>query len=59
VQKQVADVAIALCQRTDEAAVLIARATTIRGRRRWCSAVGAVALPQIACTPCSVDVYSA
>jgi hypothetical protein len=60
VQKQVAEVAKALYPRTDELAVLIARAITCHS---WSSplswAVGAEALPQIACTPRSIDVYSA
>jgi hypothetical protein len=34
VQKQVAEVAKALYQRTDERAVLLARAIAVRGRRR-------------------------
>jgi hypothetical protein len=52
VQKRVAEVAKALYPRTDEPAVLLARAIIY-------SAVGAEALPQIACTPSSIDVYSA
>ena len=50
-QKQVAEVAKALYQRTDELVVLRARAIT--------AVVGAGALPQIACTLRSIDVYSA
>jgi hypothetical protein len=45
-------VAKALCQRIDDQAVLLARAITP-------PSVGAGALPQIACTPRSVDMYSA
>jgi hypothetical protein len=52
VQKRVAEVAKALCQRIDDQAVLLARAITP-------PSVGAGALPQIACTPRSVDMYSA
>ncbi len=60
VQKRVAKVAKVLYQRTDELAVLLARTSpAVRGRRRGCSAVGAEALPQIACTLSSIDVYSA
>jgi hypothetical protein len=51
VQKQVAEVAKALYQRTDELAVLLAR--------RSPAVVGAEALPQTACTPPGIDVYSA
>jgi len=51
VQKQVAEVAKALYQRTDGLVVLRARAIT--------RPVVAEALPQIACTLRSVDVYSA
>ena len=51
VQKQVAEVAKARYQRIDDQAVLLARAITP-------AAVGAEALPQIAC-PRSSDVYSA
>jgi hypothetical protein len=50
-QKQIAEVAKALYQRTDEPAVLLAR--------RSPAVVGAEALPQIACTLSSIDVYSA
>jgi hypothetical protein len=52
VQKQVAEVAKALCQRTDEPAVLLARAIMY-------SAVSAEALLQIAWRLTSIDVYSA
>jgi hypothetical protein len=51
VQKQIAEVAQALYQRTDELAVLIAR--------RSPAVVGAEALPRIACALSSIDVYSA
>jgi hypothetical protein len=44
-------VAKALHQRTDEPAILLAR--------RSPAVVGAEALPQIACTLSSIDVYSA
>ena len=50
-QKRVAEVAKALYQRTDELAVLLAR--------RSPAVVGGEALPQIACTLSSIDVYSA
>ena len=60
VQKQVAEVAKALYQRTDELAVLLARAIT---RHSWssplmfgCRRRGAAS---IACTLSSIDVYSA
>jgi hypothetical protein len=60
VQKRVAEVANALYPRVDEPAVLlVARSPAVRGRRRRCWAVGAEALPQIAFTPSSVDVYPA
>jgi hypothetical protein len=36
-----------------------ARSPAMRGRRRLCSAVGAEALAQIACTLSSIDVDSA
>jgi hypothetical protein len=49
-QKQIAEVAKALYQRTDELAALLAR--------RSPAVVGAEALPQIACTLSSIDVYS-
>jgi len=60
VQKQVAEVAKALDQRSDELAVL----TCPRGHRSLVvvaadSAVGADAPPQIVCTLSSGDVYSA
>jgi hypothetical protein len=53
-------VAIALHERTDELAALLA-VTTRRSRSSpLVFRVGAEVLPQIACTPpCSVDVYSA
>jgi hypothetical protein len=50
VQKQIAEVAKALYQRTDGLAVLLAR--------RSPAVVGTEALPQIACTLRSIDVYS-
>jgi hypothetical protein len=60
VQKQVAEVAKALVQRSDELAVLRARAII---RRAWSSPLmlgcRRGAPPQITCTLSSVDVYSA
>ena len=52
VQKRVAEVVKMLYQRTDELAVLLARAIIY-------SAAGAEVLPQIACTLSNIDVYSA
>jgi hypothetical protein len=60
VQKQGAEVAKALYQRTSNWRFCVpSRSPVIRGRRRSCWAVGAEALPQIACTLSSIDVYSA
>jgi hypothetical protein len=59
VQKRVAELAKALYQRTNWRLCLPARSPAARGRRRGCSAVGAEALPRIACTLSSIAVYSA
>ena len=58
-QKQVAEVAKALYQRSDELAVLLARAITRRRDRRRMFGGRRGGAAQIACTLSSIDVCSA